>query len=287
MNPNTVQHPASDIALPVQVGDDLFRVTAPNPGPMTGNGTNTYLVRAGEQFAVIDPGPDDDIHIQAILAAAGGAEKIALILVTHMHPDHSPAATPLARLSGAMIYGWQPVDDEYQDATCIPDYIVQHNEVVMMGEQRIRCLHTPGHVDNHVCYLLENEQVVMTGDHIMQGSTVVIIPPHGNMKSYIESLQLLTRFPVRKLAPGHGEMILTPQQEINGIIAHRLAREAKVLDALEQYVRAPIDELLEVVYSDVHPSLHPFAELSLLAHLIKLEEERRVYRENGKWVLIP
>jgi glyoxylase-like metal-dependent hydrolase (beta-lactamase superfamily II) len=214
-------------SLPVQVGDSLYRITAPNPGPMTGNGTNTYLIRSGTQFAVVDPGPNDQQHIDAIIAAVGGPNNITMILVTHMHPDHSPAAQPLAQLSGASIYGWHTVEDDYQDNTCIPDSIVEHDQVIQLGDQHIRCLYTPGHVDNHVCYLLENEHIVMTGDHMMQGSTVVIIPPHGNMKKYIESLQLLTRYPVKQLAPGHGNMITTPLQEINSIIAHRLAREQK------------------------------------------------------------
>jgi glyoxylase-like metal-dependent hydrolase (beta-lactamase superfamily II) len=240
-------------------------------------------LRNAEQFAVIDPGPDDERHIEAILRAVGGAANIAMILVTHMHPDHSPAAVRLAQVSNAKIYGWSPVEDEYQDTSCQPDYIVQHNEVLLLGVQRIRCLYTPGHVDNHVCYLFENEQVLMTGDHIMQGSTVVIIPPHGNMKKYIESLQLLTEYPIQQLAPGHGEMITTPLEEINGIIAHRMAREAKVKKALEQYVSASRDELLEVVYADVHPSLLSFAELSLWAHLLKLQEDNIAEFFGDKW----
>ena len=276
----------SSLASAVPVGECLYRVTAPNPGPMTGAGTNTYLVRDGDRFAVIDPGPDDERHKEAILAAVGGAENIAMILVTHMHPDHSPLALPLAQLSGAGIYGWSRVEDEDQDVSCQPDQVVSHDKVIMLGQQRIRCLHTPGHVDNHVCYLLENEQIVMTGDHLMQGSTVVIIPPHGKMKEYIESLQLLTHYPLRKLAPGHGEMIDTPLEEIESIIRHRLAREQKVINALEQLVRTPMDELVRVVYDDVPVQMHPLAELSLLAHLIKLQEEGRVQSSEGRWVFI-
>lgn len=273
-------HPA------IQVGDALYRLTAPNPGPMTGNGTNTYLIRSGAQFAIVDPGPNNQQHIESILAAVGGSANIAMILVTHMHPDHSPAAQPLAQMSGARIYGWHPVEDDYQDRTCIPDIIVGHDQVIQLGDQYIRCLYTPGHVDNHVCYLLENEQIVMTGDHMMQGSTVVIIPPHGNMKKYIESLQLLTSYSVKQLAPGHGNMINTPLQEINSIIAHRLGREQKVVQSLRQLTRAAIDELLEVVYNDVDPVMHPIAELSLLAHLLKLEEERKVACIDSKWIML-
>ena len=269
----------------VQVGEHIYCLTAPNPGFMTGDGTNTYLIGKDEQFIVIDPGPNDDSHIEAILESVGGAQNIAKILVTHMHPDHSPAAAPLAKLSGAEIYGWSPIDDEYQDTTCIPTHQVKHDEIIKLDGLSIRCIYTPGHVDNHVCYLFENEQFLIAGDHIMQGSTVVIIPPHGKMKEYIDSLQLLKNYPIKQLAPGHGNMITMPIQEIDGIITHRLAREAKVVQGLVQLTRAPIDELTEVVYDDVDPCLHPIAQLSLLAHLIKLEEENKVYQEDGKWIL--
>ena len=283
-----VNNHSQEIALlhhALQVGRNIYCLTAPNPGYMTGAGTNTYLLGEHEQFIVVDPGPNDDSHIEAILESVGGARNIAKILVTHMHPDHSPAAAPLARLSGAEVYGWAPIEDEYQDISCNPDHLVEHNEVISLDSLVVRCIHTPGHVDNHVCYLFENEQILITGDHIMQGSTVVIIPPHGKMKQYIESLQILKNYPIKLLAPGHGSMITTPVAEIDGIIAHRQAREAKVVEGLLKLTRAPIDELTEVVYDDVDPSLHPIAQLSLEAHLIKLEEESRVYQEDGKWIL--
>jgi len=269
----------------IQQSSNLYRLRAPNPGVMTGTGTNTYLVKSDNTFIVIDPGPDDESHITAILAFVGGPRHISKILVTHMHPDHSPAAAPLARLTGAKIYGWSTVDDEYQDTSCVPDIIVAHDDIIEDGHIRIRCLYTPGHVDNHVCFYIENDGVLITGDHIMQGTTVVIIPPHGSMKKYIESLELLKAYPLKQLAPGHGEMIDNPYEEIDRIIHHRLARENKVFMAMKDYVSAPIDELLEVVYDDVHPSMHPFAELSLEAHLIKLAEEKKIYFDDARWHL--
>lgn len=275
----TIKHSA------IQVGKYIYCLTAPNPGIMTGDGTNTYLIGKHEKFIIIDPGPNMDEHIEAILESVGGAQNIAMIMVTHMHPDHSPAALPLAKLSGAEIVGWLPIDDEYQDDTCQPDHRVVHDEVITFEGLPIRCLHTPGHVDNHVCYLYEDEQILMTGDHIMQGSTVVIIPPHGKMKSYIESLQLLKAYPIQQLAPGHGNMITNPSQEIDGIIRHRLSREDKVVAVMRQLARAPIQDLTELVYDDVDPSIHPIAQLSLQAHLIKLEEENIVHQEDEKWVL--
>lgn len=267
----------------IAVGKYLYRLRAPNPSLMTGTGTNTYIVFYENTYIVIDPGPNDPSHIQAIVDFTGGSHNISKILVTHMHPDHSPAALPLAKLSGANIYGWLPVDDEYQDTTCKPSIIVAHNDIISEGDIQIRCIYTPGHVDNHVCYLLENEGILITGDHIMEGSTVVIIPPHGNMKKYIESLQLLRNYSLVQLAPGHGEMITEPLAEIDKIIHHRLARETKVKNALQAYISAPIDELLEIVYNDVHPAMHDFAQLSLLAHLIKLQEEHKANFFDDKW----
>lgn len=270
----------------VQLSDHLLCLTAPNAGPMTGAGTNTYLINKADRYVVVDPGPNDDDHLDAILESVGGAGNIAMILVTHMHPDHSPAALPLSRLSGAPVYGWDPIDDEYQDPTCQPDVLVEHNQVIDFNGLRIRCIHTPGHVDNHVCYLLENDQVLMTGDHIMEGSTVVIIPPHGNMKCYIESLQLLNEYPIQALAPGHGELIDNPDEEINGIIQHRLMREAKVVNGLMQLTWGTLEQLTTVVYDDVDPSLHPIAQLSLLAHLLKLEQDNKAREQDGKWGLL-
>lgn len=271
---------------PIQLSRHLYCLTAPNPGPMTGAGTNTYLINKAERFVIVDPGPNDEAHIDAILECVGGARNIAMILVTHMHPDHSPAAKPLAVLSGAPVYGWEPVDDEFQDRSCIPDVHVSHDQTIEFDGLSIRCIYTPGHVDNHVCYLLEDDAVLMTGDHIMQGSTVVIIPPHGNMKQYIASLQLLTGYAIKALAPGHGELIRQPMAEINGIIQHRLLREAKVVNALMQLTRATLEQLTTLVYNDVEPTLHPIAQLSLLAHLIKLEEESKARQQDGKWLLI-
>lgn len=268
----------------VQLTSSLYRLRAPNPGPMTGSGTNTYLVKSGNEFIVIDPGPNDTDHVNAILQIVDGPVNIIKILVTHMHPDHSPAAGPLTALSKAPVYGKPPVEDPFQDTTCDPDQVVEHNELICLGDISIRCVHTPGHVDNHVCYLLENDDVLMTGDHIMQGSTVVIIPPHGNMKSYIESLQLLLDYPIQQFAPGHGELITTPADEIRALVQHRLKREQKVIDKFSILGQANLKQLTPLVYDDVDISLHPIAELSLHAHLIKLQQEERVVCTDGQWL---
>ena len=266
-----------------KITDDLYRLRCNNPGVMPGSGTNTYLVDGEAGFAIIDPGPCDPDHINNILLAVGSPGNITMILVTHMHPDHSPAASPLALLSKAPVYGLPPVEDPFQDATCNPDHIVSHDQVLSLGDVSIRCLHTPGHVDNHVCYMLEQGGIVMTGDHIMQGSTVVIIPPHGKMKAYIESLQLLLEYPVQQLAPGHGEMITKPEDEIMALVKHRHGREQKVIDKFSVAAPITLKALTPLVYDDVDASLHPVAELSLHAHLLKLAEEERASCIDDQW----
>ena len=266
-----------------KINDDLYRLRCHNPGVMTGSGTNTYLVDGEAGFAVIDPGPAEAEHINNILMAVGGPGNITKILLTHMHADHSPAALPLAQLSKAPIYGMSPQDDPFQDQSCELDIIVEHDQIVDLGDVMIRCLHTPGHVANHVCYLLEASGIVITGDHIMQGSTVVIIPPYGNMKAYIESLQLILDYPVQQLAPGHGEMITDPVAEIQALVRHRLGREKKVVERLCEAAPISLQDLTPLVYDDVYAALHPVAELSLHAHLLKLVEDVKAICTNEQW----
>ena len=267
---------------PVRVSDRVRRITADNIGPMTGPGTNTYLV-GDKEVAVVDPGPADPAHINAILAACG--DQLKWILVTHTHPDHSPAATILARETGAVVLGNRLADnDGYQDESFAPVRGFDHDELLQSPEFNLRAIYTPGHVDNHLCFLVEEDGLLLTGDHIMQGSTVVIIPPHGDMKDYIASLQLLLNYPLRAIAPGHGLIIDDPVNEIEGLVAHRLGREAKVLDTLCTEGCADLDRLTPLVYDDVDPVLHRIARLSLWAHLIKLEKEGRIRQRGSDWL---
>ncbi|NRA42853.1 MAG: MBL fold metallo-hydrolase [Pseudomonadales bacterium] len=257
---------------------------------MTGSGTNTYIVHAADEAWVIDPGPAEAAHIANIFKACAG-KTISKIFVTHMHPDHSPAHQAIRDKTQAELIGLAPVDDPFQDKTCVPEAHVQHNQVFnLAGQSMLQAVHTPGHVDNHVCYFVMPSEIMITGDHIMQGSTVVIIPPHGNMKAYIASLQNLLNYPIQQLAPGHGEMITQPLDEIDHLITHRLTRETKVLDCLQGLPAVTTSTLVSSVYDDVDQSLHAVAECSLLAHLIKLETEGRVkqYQENEQslWQLI-
>jgi glyoxylase-like metal-dependent hydrolase (beta-lactamase superfamily II) len=258
--------------IPFRLNSRVRRLVAPNPGVMTGPGTNTYLL-GDEEVAVLDPGPAIPAHIDAILDTAG--ECIRWIVCTHTHPDHSPAWQAVAEATGAQVIGASPPNDGFQDATFQPTREVQHDQLLATGEFALRAVHTPGHVGNHYCYFLEEEGMLFAGDHIMNGSTVVIIPPSGDMKAYIESLQLLLKYPLKFIAPGHGDVMPEPTAIVDWLVRHRLMREQKVLDGLRRIGRAPLDALVKVVYDDVDTSLHKMAMLSLHAHLIKLQHEQR------------
>ena len=250
------------------------RIVAPNPGPMTGPGTNTYVV--GEtDLVVVDPGPAEPSHIDAILSFVG--DRLRYIACTHTHPDHSPAAAVLADATGATLVGRTTADDRHQDLSFQPASQIEDDECVTGEGWTLRAIRTPGHVDNHVCYLLDEEGVVFAGDHIMNGSTVVIVPPGGNMAHYIASLRRLLDYDVKVVAPGHGELIPDCRGEVEKLVRHRLLREAKVVGALSDQAQS-LDDLVVTVYDDVDPMMHEWAKLSLLAHLIKLEDERRTLK---------
>ena len=267
-----------DHGIPFALNSRVRRLVAPNPGVMTGAGTNTYLL-GEERVAVLDPGPAIPEHIDAILKTAG--DRIRWIVCTHTHPDHSPAWQAVAQATGAEVIGALPADDMFQDDTFKPTRELQHDDVLSTPEFTLRAVHTPGHVSNHFCFFLEEEQMLFAGDHIMNGSTVVIIPPSGDMKAYIESLQLLQRYKTKLIAPGHGEVMEDSRAVVDWLVKHRLKRERKVIDGLHQTGRTSLDELVKVVYDDVNTSLHKMAKLSLSAHLIKLHQENRALNHPG------
>ena len=250
------------------------RVVAPNPGPMTGPGTNTYIV-GDTDLVVVDPGPAEPSHVEAILACVG--DRLRFIACTHTHPDHSPAAAVLAEATGAALIGRVTADDRHQDLTFQPATQIEDDDTIAGSDWTLRAIRTPGHVDNHVCFLLEEEGMVFAGDHIMNGSTVVIVPPGGNMSDYIASLRRLLDYDVKVVAPGHGELIPDCRGEVEKLVRHRLMREAKVAAALDNDPQS-LDGLVVSVYDDVDPMMHEWAKLSLLAHLIKLETDGRTVR---------
>jgi len=292
----------------------LFRLTAPNPGRMTGPGTNTYLLGAPGDWTVVDPGPDIAAHVGRIRHFTG--DRIAAILCTHSHQDHSPGAFTLQR-EIAMERGYRvPILGRPSGASVaaeqgfMPDRILEDGErLEILPDTHLRVVHTPGHASNHLCFLIEEDGLLLSGDHIMNGSTVVINPPDGDMRAYLDALVRLETLPIHYILPAHGYVLGNPAREIRKLIRHRLQREASVLgsmrklhEAREGAGQAPLDPLagadhgeagfpVEMIvpgaYVEVSPSLYPLAARSLLAHLIKLEADGKVHRAAEGWRLSP
>ncbi|MFO1426143.1 MAG: MBL fold metallo-hydrolase [Steroidobacteraceae bacterium] len=263
--------------VPLEIAPGVRRVVAPNASPMTGPGTNSYVL--GE-VAVVDPGPDDPRHIERLLALA---PRLAQVFVTHTHGDHSPGAAALAARSGARLVGRAPPGDGRQDLSFHPQHEPGRDELFPLEGLRLRAIDTPGHASNHVCYLVEEAGLLLSGDHVLDGVTPVILAPDGDMADYIEALRRLKGYPLRAIAPGHGRVLGDPFAVIDGVIAHRLEREAQVVATLGALSPAPTDAVLDVVYAGLDPRLRNFARASLTAHLIKLEREGRARREGDTW----
>ncbi|WP_341892102.1 MBL fold metallo-hydrolase [Variovorax sp. YR752] len=288
IDPGCSGHASYEIVpgVAVRLSPRVIRVTAHNGSVMTGPGTNAYLVGGGprNEWAVIDPGPAEERHIDAILAAAPG--PIRRIFATHTHLDHSPGCAMLKARTGAPVLGRIAAHPEWQDTSFAPDVQLAGGERFVIDDHvTLGVIHTPGHASNHLCYRLEEEKTLFTGDHVMQLSTVVINPPDGNMAAYLASLRALCSEDLDWLAPGHGFLMEQPRAAFEKIIAHRLQREAKVLASMRELGPADEHALLMHVYSDVPQRLHPVALRSLRAHLDKLHAEERVHAEGGAWAL--
>jgi glyoxylase-like metal-dependent hydrolase (beta-lactamase superfamily II)/8-oxo-dGTP pyrophosphatase MutT (NUDIX family) len=290
LDPDGLGHDAWCDLVPgraVRLSDRVVRITAPNPGMMTGPGTNSYFVGdpVTNQWALVDPGPADPVHLAALQAAAPG--PVRWLLATHTHPDHSPGCVAAAAAFGAGVLGRVATYPAGQDATFNPERQPQHGERLVLGPGcTLRAIHTPGHASNHLCWLLEEEKLLFTGDHVMQGSTVVINPPDGDMAAYLNALNGLLDEDLHWLAPGHGFLVADPHAVVRALVAHRLRREAKVVDALRPRGQATLDQMLPEVYADTPPRLHPVARRSLLAHVLKLKHDGRVAEagEGWRWV---
>ena len=271
-----------------QVHPRVRRLLAPNPSPFTYTGTQTYIVGAGT-VAVIDPGPDLPDHVEAILAATRG-EEIAAILCTHTHRDHSPASRPLAAASGAPIVGCAPlaIEDDGPRADAAFDFDYAPGRVLADGEAldgpdwALRAVATPGHTSNHLCFALDGTGQLFTGDHVMGWSTTVVSPPDGDMALYMASLELLLGRDDRAYHPAHGPAVEAPHAYVRSLIAHRRKRERQILAQLEAG-EGRIPAMVEAMYREIDPRLHPAAGRSVLAHLVDLERRGLARTEGETW----
>jgi glyoxylase-like metal-dependent hydrolase (beta-lactamase superfamily II) len=247
------------------------RIVAPNPSLMTGPGTNTYLVGIDE-VAVIDPGPDDPGHIEAIIGASM-RERVRWVMVTHHHADHSAGVARLVRETGAQVVAHGP--PKRVEVDWAPDRRPSDGEVIEGTEWGLEVLHTPGHASDHLCFYLEEERVLFTGDTVLSGTTSVIAPPDGDMTAYLASLERIRKRRLARICPGHGDVIEDPKAVLTDYVEHRLMREAQILDALREGP-AKIEDLVARIYTEVPEALHPVAARSVYAHLVKLKGEGKV-----------
>ena len=268
----------------------VTRVLAPNPSAFTYTGTQTYLVGTRD-VAVIDPGPAIPDHLDALIRAIAG-RPVTAILCTHTHRDHSPAAAPLKGETGAPIIGCAPFAisddgpraDAAFDTDYAPDRVLVDGEAVQGADWTLRALHTPGHTSNHLCFALEEEGALFTGDHVMGWSTSVVSPPDGDMAAYMQSLQRLMERDDHVYYPAHGEAVEKPRRLVRGMIGHRKMREGQILRFLDRHGQSAIPDMVQEMYKGVDPGLYPAAGRSVQAHLIDLDARAMVRRAaDDRW----
>jgi glyoxylase-like metal-dependent hydrolase (beta-lactamase superfamily II) len=269
-----------------RVSQTVRRLVAPNPSPFTFNGTCTYILGQG-RVAIVDPGPDDDTHLSALLAAVEG-EQVEAILVTHTHRDHVGGLNKLRSATGARVVGAAPFTprgdgsgglDSSHDRDYSPDAILADSERWQGAGATIEAIATPGHCSNHLCFALLEEGALLSGDHVMAWSTSVVAPPDGSMRAYMDSLDKLRGRSETIYWPGHGGPVVEPQRYLRALSHHRRQREASILNALGGGPQT-IPALVAKIYVGLNPSLTRAAGLSILAHLEDLSERGRVFGED-------
>jgi len=248
-------------------------VRAPNPGPLTGTGTNTWIFGLGEAL-VIDPGPLDEPHLQRVAEAAAQVGRVAAVLCTHHHEDHQAGAERLCELTGA------PLAVFHRRADRVGTLPLHHQDRILAGRSELIAIHTPGHASDHLCFLAERERLLFTGDHVLSGTTSVIWPPDGDMAQYLKSLELVAGLAVDRLLPGHGEPMDHPAATLAALIRHRQEREAEILAALEPGPARP-SELVLRLYAGYPAEVLPYAAQTVLAHCLKLVAEGRLRRSGA------
>jgi glyoxylase-like metal-dependent hydrolase (beta-lactamase superfamily II) len=258
----------------------IERLVAHNPSPFTFRGTGVYLVGDDKSVVAIDPGPNDPEHIKSLLAAIG-PRKVDHILITHTHRDHSPAAAALKAATGAKTYGYGPHArhdgdvEEGGDHDFVPDVTVRDGDMIANGACHFRCVFTPGHTSNHMCFALEEEQALFTGDHVMGWSTTLVAPPDGDMGDYMKSLEKLIARKDSILYPTHGSPIVKPARFLRAYLSHRKMRESQIARAIKRG-RNTVPLLVETLYAGLSPALVRAARLTVEAHLLHMAEDKRV-----------
>jgi glyoxylase-like metal-dependent hydrolase (beta-lactamase superfamily II) len=279
------EHPTG---IPIQLEPLVARVLAPNPSPYTFSGTQTHLVGTSD-LAVIDPGPADAAHLDALVRAIDG-RRVSAIVITHHHRDHSPAAIALQAATGAPIVGAAafaladagPRADAAFDPTYVPDRVLGEGDVVSGKGWTLEALATPGHTSNHLAFALRETRALFSGDHVMGWSTTVVSPPDGDMAAYMASLAKLMARDDRVYYPGHGEAVENPQRLVRGLLGHRKQREGQILRLLRDTAH-DIPAMIARMYVGLDQRLVPAAERSVLAHLYDLRNRGLVAEEGAQW----
>jgi len=279
------EHPTG---IPIQLEPLVTRVLAPNPSPYTYGGTQTHIVGTHD-LAVIDPGPADAAHIDALVAAIAG-RPVSAIVITHHHRDHSPGSRPLAKVTGAPIVGAaahhvlgdSPRMDAAFDQDYAPDRVLYDGDTVTGKGWTLAAVATPGHTSNHLAFALPEAQALFSGDHVMGWSTSVISPPDGDMGAYMASLERLLARNDRVYYPGHGEAVEAPQRLVRGMLGHRKQREGQILRLLRE-ASLSLEAMTERMYVGLDRRLIPAAERSVLAHLYELRKRGLVHEEGEAW----
>ena len=259
----------------------IRRIIANNPGPFTFTGTGTYII-GKENLAIIDPGPIDQNHFDAIIKSTKG-QTITHIFLTHNHIDHSPLAKKIKEETGAKIYFKTLTSDfedndkfeEGYDKNIEGDIELSDGDLVETSEWTIEAIHTPGHTSNHMCYSLLDEEILFSGDHVMGWSTTVIVPPDGNMNDYINSLKKLLKRSEKDFCPTHGPIIENPKDILEKYITHRMERERQIINAIKSG-KNKIPDIVKIIYKDIDVGLHPAAAMSTLAHLKRMEKNNEI-----------
>ena len=270
--------------IPIALGSLVSRLLAPNPSPYTHTGTQTHLVGSSD-LAVIDPGPDDQAHLDALLTAIGD-RPVRAIMVTHHHRDHSPASRPLASATGAPIIGADPFvrggADTAFDADYVPDRVLCNGDIVEGDGWSLEAVATPGHTSGHLAFALPQASALFSGDHVMGWSTSIVSPPDGDMGDYMASLEKLMARADRVYYPGHGEAVDNPQRLVRGMLGHRKQREGQILRLLATEART-VNALIARMYVGLDAKLVPAAERSVLAHLLDLRDRHKIVEMEDAW----